>query len=468
MAGLMDFLFNPGMPNPTAYYGGMDPIFMLVLFIIGGCIVGILFGLIFKPEKYETLSVKEALKASFGTAFMGLIIGAVAALLLSLFPLFKFGLSGLSGSFWFFIIFIIGGWAVFFVIGFIYWYVPLPTALKHAVIFGTIGVVFGLACWMVFVSNTGPAGSYMAFAFAPIREQVDKFFTSLDKFRYCFYADAKCPFFIQWDEPTTQSPQEVLNIDLQFSDNKILQNRVDVQVSMTLKNPEKTEIKITPKCYLGDRPHSKDHDLEVMNLGKYALGDEFAFPLSSAEMHTTFRCVGDLPDNTANAYIGYVIVNLERPVNLKGNWPIYIGSEPNMGRTKSVMSFNAPYSFALVSDSDMPFEEGKNYDFSLVIKRLDEDANLTSIQDIKLKFPESMIAECQDFQVSGQTLEVENVDPGVLKNTTQYDKKEDIYRIPCSLYIREAPVQAVLAPIEIEANYKVISEYETTVLKEHS
>ncbi|MEM4703096.1 MAG: hypothetical protein QXP53_01270 [Candidatus Pacearchaeota archaeon] len=444
------------------YYLGLDPIFVLIILLFGGFIIfGSLFSTFYK-KPFKVLSVKEALRPAFGTGVLGAILGLVAALLISVYPLVKLGSGALLSGFLFFVVFVVGGFAIFFFIGFLYYIVDLPPTLKAFIVYGTIGAVIGLLVWVLFVYRTGPVGTYLDFAMAPVREKIDLFFRELGKFKYCFYADQRCPFFIQWDEAERQSAEELLNIDLSFSDQRILQDRINVLVSMTVKNQELTELKVKPKCYLGK---NKEQDLEVKNMGKYSVGDEFSFPLSSSEMHTSFRCYGELSEGTKPVETYQVVVVLERPVTLRATWPIYIGSEPKMGRARTIMPFNAPYSVALFSESDMPYEEGKSYDFSLVIKRIDENSNLKLLREVKINFPETILGECQHFEVFGQSLELFNVPVELLRNVTQYYKKEERYSFPCSLYVSSAPKNAVLSPIELEASYDVTSEYNTQILK---
>lgn len=450
----------------SAYYWGLDPIVILVILVGIFGLIGASIGASAWKRKVETLTVKEALRPAFAAGVMGAILGLVIALLLSIYPIVKFGFFSfgmLAFSTWlFFIVFVVGGFVVFFFGGFVYYYAPLPLPLKGAIVFGIGGAAFGFLIWTIFVASTGPFGAYASFALDPVRQKVSHFFTELGKFKHCFYADPRCPFFIQWDEPEIQKHEERLNVEVKFSDQRILQNNINVLVSLSVKNPELTWLEIKPRCYLGKK---KEVELEVKNLGKYASGDKFIFPLSSEEMHTSFRCYGELSESAKPVEYYWVVVELERPVSLEATWPIYIGSEPRMGRTKTVMPFNAPYSVALVSDSDMPYEEGKEYDFSLVLKRLDENTKLKLVRELKIMFPETILGECEHFQVSGHGLELLNVPADLLKNVTYYIKEEEKYSFPCSLYVASAPKQAVLSPIKVTASYEVVSEYSTQVLK---
>ncbi|UCD21107.1 MAG: hypothetical protein JSW08_00985 [archaeon] len=453
-----------------AYYWGIDPIIWLIILVGGFGAVLAAFGLGSKWEYEKGLTFKDSLGQAWKSGLLGLIIGLVLAFLLSLYPVFTFGFAGLYGSFLFFVVFAGLGFGAFFVGGFAYYFINIPIRLKQMIIFGIIGVAIGFTLWMVFIATTGPVGEYANFAFAPIREKIDDVFDELEKFKYCFYADARCPFFIQWDEAERINPLELLNIDVEFSDQRILRDEVNVLVSVTVKNPELTELEITPKCYLGEK---KKETLKVKHMGKYASGDKFIFPLSGEDMHTSFRCFGDIShlEGQHNTYFDKVLVEFERPVRLTGNWPVYIGSEPNMGRTKTILAYNAPYSIALYSFNDMPFEEGHTYDASLAIKRIDEDTELKFIKEIRIEFPDSILAGCGEaFDAVGQTLNMFNVDAGVLKNSSRYysNDEEEIYTFPCSIYVRSAPVQATLAPINIEAYYDVVSKYDAPILKPHS
>ncbi|MEM1535834.1 MAG: hypothetical protein QXQ82_01440 [Candidatus Pacearchaeota archaeon] len=459
---MFPFITLIGYATKSPYYWGMDPIFILVILAIIFGVIGASLGASAFREKFKTLSVKEALKPAFAAGVMGAILGLVVALLLSIYPIVKFGFAGLFSGFFFFLVFTVGGFVGFFLIGFLYYWCPLPPWVKGGIVGCAIGIGIAFLLWTLFVASTGPFGTYASFALAPVREKVSSFFAELGKFKHCFYADPRCPFFVQWDEPERQSHEELLNIEVEFSDERILQNKINLLVSLSVKNKELTELRLKPKCYLGKK---KERELEVRNLGKYAFGDEFTFPLSSEEMHTSFRCYGELSETARPVEAYHVVVVLERPVSLRATWPIYIGSEPHMGRARTIMPFNAPYSVALVSDSDMPYEEGKEYDFSIVLKRLDEKTELKLLRQIRVSFPEAILAECEHFQVSGYSLELLNVPSDLLKNVTYYSKGEEKYSFPCSLYVASAPKQAVLAPVEIEASYDVVSEYSTQVLK---
>lgn len=444
------------------YYAGMDPFFVLIILVVLGVAVGASLGAKAGKEKFTTLSVGEALKPALAAGITGAILGLVIAFLLSLYPIIKVGGAGLYGSFFFFLVFVGVGFAGFFIVGYLYFVTPASPAMKGAIIGAAVGGGLAFLFWTLFVASTGPFGAYARYATTPIREKVSEFFKEVAKFKYCFYADPRCPFFIQWDEPERQSHEEMLNVEVSFSDEKTRKDEINLLVSLAVKNQELTQLRIKPKCYLGKK---KEKEIEVKNLGKYAIGDEFAFPLSSEEMHTSFRCYTPL-DSSAPVSTYDVVVELIRPVTLRAVWPIYVGSGPNLGRSRTVMPFNAPYSIALVCDNDMPYEEGKSYDFFVVLKRLDEKTELKFLRQIRIIFPEGLLGECQYFESSGNTLELLNVPVDLLRNITSYSKQEEKYSIPCSLYVAEAPPDNYVEKlINVEASYEVVSEYKTQVLK---
>ncbi|MCS7134564.1 MAG: DMT family transporter [Candidatus Pacearchaeota archaeon] len=446
------------------YYFGMDPIFILGILMILGLIIGYILGSSACKTPPKIVSIKEALKPALSAGVAGAILGIVIAFLLSLYPIIKVGFAGLYGSFFFFLVFTVGGFAIFFLANLLYFSFPIPYQMKGGMLGALIGMGIAFVVWTTFVASTGPFGAYAKYATTPIREEMLKFFREIAKFKHCFYADPRCPFFVQWDEPERQTHEELLNIEVEFSDQRTLRDEINLLVSLKVKNYELTELRIKPRCYLGKK---KDKELQVKNLGKYAMGNEFVFPLGSEEMHTSFRCHTTL--DVARQVEAYdIVVELERPVVLQAMWPIYITSNPNaqnMGRSKTVMPFNAPYSIALVSESDMPYEEGKSYDFSVVLKRLDEDTELKFLKQIKITFPENILAECENFQASGYSLEILNVPVEVLRNVTFYDKSEEKYSIPCSLYITDAPLNPAQTIIYVEASYEVVSEHKTQVLR---
>jgi hypothetical protein len=92
---------------------------------------------------------------------------------------------------------------------------------------------------------------------------------------------------------------------------------------------------------------------------------------------------------------------------------------------------------------------------------------MTFLKELRIEFPDSILAECENFEVDGQDLVLSNIEMSVLKNITQYTTNDERYSIACSMQIKDAPQRAVLAPIKIDASYDVVTQYETPILKAH-
>lgn len=129
------------------------------------------------------------------------------------------------------------------------------------------------------------------------------------------------------------------------------------------------------------------------------------------------------------------------------------------------MQFNAPYSIAMLSNNDMPFNEGQEYPFSIVLKKRAEDAKLKQLDFMILKFSEDLIIDCEGFKGLDHELEIKDYSYEGLKNATIYDRTYDKFSWPCTLYVASAPRMAVLSPVEIESKYLVYSDYMTRIVK---
>ena len=411
---------------------------------------------------------KEVLLSALNIALIAGVIGAVIGVLLSIFAIFSIGFTGLLAT-------IVLGLCGFGILGvpfllLMFTYYGLPEGVRKAIFYFIcipllLAILFGI-CWLLYTAFTaGTLPEYLKFA-SPIFEGAESGFGELAKFRHCLYADPRCPFFISWEDASIQSAREELYVIVGFSEKKILSdNTVNLMVSLSVSNPELAELKIKPKCYLGK---DKEKELTVKNMGTYSYGDEFIFPstVSGQELHTSFRCVGDVPEAAdKNLYSDNIIIELERPVAVKTIWPIWIGEQPRMGIVKSEMKFNAPYMVSLGSHNDMPFEEGKDYDFQLTIKRKEEDVKLKEIESILVSFPEDILAGCDNFEAIDHEFELGAYPYESLKALTQYEKEYDKFIFPCILYVISAPKQAVVAPMELEAYYTVYSDYKTLVTK---
>jgi uncharacterized protein (DUF952 family) len=118
----------------------------------------------------------------------------------------------------------------------------------------------------------------------------------------------------------------------------------------------------------------------------------------------------------------------------------------------------------------MPFDQGQKdgYDFSLAIKQRDEETKLKNIELIRLTFPNNVIASCQEFSAEGNELTLRAIDETWLKEHIQYDAEERSYIFPCTLYVKSAPIDAVLAPVSIESDYTVVSTFGAKITKQPS
>jgi hypothetical protein len=318
------------------------------------------------------------------------------------------------------------------------------------------------------MERAGTLPEYLKFA-SPVFEGVQKGFKELGMYRYCLTADEKCPFFVPWDEPTVQSQQEELSVNVLFDEKKIkADNTVSLRVDLAIKNPTLAELTIKPKCYLKSKDE-KGSELTVERMGSYSYGDEFKIngTKENEEVHTQFYCSGDVPEAEGkNVYSEKVIVELERPVSVKTTWPVWIGSTPRKGLVRSTMSFNAPYTVSLASNNDMPFEEGKDYSFQVSIQKRAEDVQFKRLQSVTISLPDDIMAECEKpFENINYAIELGDASYETLKNITQYDKDLDKFVFPCTLYVSSAPQQAVQAPMQLEARYSVSSDYDTRIFK---
>ncbi len=415
-------------------------------------------------EEPKTLSVEDSFKASLPAGLAGGIIGAVIGVVLSLFAIFNIGFQGLFASLILATFGFIVGFIAIYLITFI-WYI-LPEWLKKPVTYLFVLVIIIGVIWAgIFLWKLPLTSEYLKFA-SPMFDSVGKGWHDLrTNWGACFYLKPPCPFLIDWEAPDVQSAQEELRVDVSFSENRIVQNRVNLGVSITVINPELAELKVTPKCYLGK---DKRQELRVENMGTYAFGDEFVFGTTQLgeELHTSLRCVGDIYDAAdKQLYSDYVVVELERPVTVKTTWPVHIGQEPKIGLVRSSMQFNAPYSIAMASNNDMPFNEGKDYEFTIVLKKRAEDVKLKELNYMNLKFTDDIMIQCEGFQGIDHELEIKDYSYGALRNSTQYDSTYDKFSWPCQLYVSSAPRTSVLTPVVLESKYIVYSTYSARIIK---
>ncbi len=446
-------------------------IVILVVCLIGGAIGGFYFG----RAGGKNATIGEYWQAILAGLIPGAIIGAVLGLLFSLFSIIQMGISGLLSTLVLMLICGAGG-AIALGLGnavrtlAINFMGPGAAGAGAGILFG--GIIF---CFIIFFANpaTGGAfGQYFEAGWDPVYETLSYGVEELYKWRYCFIADPHCPFFIDWSDANVQSREEVLQVNANFKETQIKNDQVNTLIELSVKNPEKYELRLIPKCFLGESL-KKSREITLKNMGTYAQGNEFVFPMSADAMSTSVRCATDVIECQGQPVClnQRVFLVLERPVLLQGVWPIYIGQKYPITGPKQVrtdLKFNAPWSVTLYSSNDLPFDQGKKdgYDFSLAIKQRDEETQIKSIELIRLTFPDSILASCQEFSAEGNELVKRNIDEKWLKENAQYDPEEKSYIFPCTLYVKKAPINAELTPIGIEADYTVTSTFEGKITKQ--
>ncbi|MBS3073281.1 hypothetical protein J4465_00595 [Candidatus Pacearchaeota archaeon] len=401
------------------------------------------------------------------------IIGAIVGVLISIFSIFQIGLQGLGATL------VLGGGG-FLGVGLIFWTFAViqnglpPQVARYLSIAGAIllciGIIFGLISFFTWMNYNPVAaetfGEYFKFA-SPLTTGIKNAGEQLSKFKYCFVADPRCPFFVNWDNPDVQNPEEQFYVTLQFSENQIINDNVNTLCSLNVMNPSFSDLTYKPACYYGSSYDQKKF-LEVTRRGSYNYGNEFIFDSSVNEQHTSFRCSGAIPEAVDKPiYSEKLFVDLERPVLAETTWPVYIGLGSNMGKIKSTMNFKAPYSTALASDNDMPFNPKNTYDFRIVLKRQDDNSKLINLEYLTLSYPTSdYIIECQGLELAADgILEIRNKNSAELKKIFLYSSEEDKYSLACTAYIIDAPETPILSPISVESKYDVLTQFEGIIKK---
>lgn len=417
-------------------------------------------------EAERQLSVRESFANAVPAGIAGGIIVAIIGVVLSLFAIFNLGFSGLLATIVLGVAGFLIGFAALFLITFV-WYLLPPVIRRPATYLFFLVLIVGLIFLAIFLWRLPLTREYLKFA-EPMFDSIGKGVRDLrTNWGACLYLKPPCPFLIDWENPDVQSAKEELRVDVAFSDNKIsrLQNKINLLVSLTVSNPEFSELRVKPKCYFGK---NKTRELRIEAMGTYSQGDEFVFgtTASGQEFHTSFRCVGEVYEAAEKElYSDYVVVELKRPVTVKTTWPVQIGTEPHIGLIKSTMQFNAPYTIAMASNNDMPFNEGKEYDFNIVMKRRAEDVKFKELNYMNVKFSEDLMISCDGFEGLDHEIEIKDYSYEGLKNISQYDKTYEKFSWPCKIYVASAPRQSVLSPVELEAKYTLYSTYKTLITK---
>ncbi|MGB9707913.1 MAG: hypothetical protein ACPLXC_01105 [Candidatus Pacearchaeota archaeon] len=409
-------------------------------------------------------SLGDSTKLALPSGIIGGVIGAIIGVVLSLFAFLSIGLNGLIATI---VLGLIGfgvGFVVVWCVTFV-WYFSPPWAKKIFSFVVAIVMIVGIIILTVFIWRQPFTKEYLKFA-SPMFDSIGRGIRDIRvNWGACLYLKPPCPFLIDWESPNVQSTQEELNIKVEFSENRIMHDRVNLAVAISVSNPEIMELHVKPKCYLGK---DKKVELQVANMGSYAYGDEFVFGTTSPgqELRTSLRCVGSIPEAAdKQVYSENVVLVLERPVTVTTTWPIQIGEEPKGGFVKSTMQFNAPYSIAMLSNNDIPFNEGKNYGFSVVLKRRAEDVKFKQLDYMTIRFSEDLLINCMGFKGMDHEIEIRDYSYEGLKNSTQYEETYDKFSWPCELYVTSAPRLAVLSPVVLESKYVVYSDYMTRVIK---
>ncbi len=411
----------------------------------------------------------------------GAIFGAIMGVLLSIFSIIALGLNGLLGTaIMLFSGALLGAIALMLFVLVKSLIVQILGDRGSRILSGLIvGIILGLLINLFILPAGGSAAlEYWKIGLDPVGKVVGDGLQEVAKWKYCFQADPRCPFWINWD-PEIQSPEEVLEVNVNFKNKDIRQDTIKLDALISVSNPEVFKLHLVPKCYLGDN-FEKSREIRIENMGSYASGNEFVFDMSSETQETSLTCSSEVPECTAtstnpkNVCSTNVYLVLERPVILNGVWPIYIGqkySSVGPKQVKTELANNVPYSIALHSPNDLPFDQGKQggYKFYIAIKQRDEDTTLKNIEIIRIIFPEGIMADCDYFSAEGNELVIRNINETWMKaNYISYDSVDKEYSFSCYLQVTKAPIYAERAAIEIESSYTVESRYSTKIIKQPS
>ncbi len=449
------------------------------IIIIGiGAFVGALGGFLIKPGGRGPTG-QEYAQAIKGGAIAGAIFGGIAGILLSIFTIINLGFNGLLAT----LVMALTGAAVGALCLALFNVIRMAsvTALGEKGAGILTGILVGIVAGILINLLILPAGGSVAIEYwklglEPVTNTLSDGWNELSKFKYCFYADPKCPFLIDWSDANVQSVQEVLSVGVRFSEYQIKNDEINIIAEISVKNPEKYELHLVPKCYLGTKI-DKSREITIKNAATYFQGVEFVFPMSSETLSSSLRCSSSVPEcQNRNVCLDQkVFLVLERPVRLQGTWPIYLGQKysfPGPRKVKTELKFNVPWQITLSSSDDMPYDEKKTYNFQLSIKQRNEETKLKNIELIRIIVPENLNIECRNFEaVSSTELELRSIDGTPidetwLKQNAQYDSVDKKYTMPCAMYVKKAAINAELSPIEIESDYTVTSTFSHVITKQ--
>jgi hypothetical protein len=411
-------------------------------------------------EESKEAKKGEGLSYGLSQGIIWAIVGAIIGVGLSLFAMIDIGYAGMSGM----LLLGLSGAAFGFCLGFIYG--SFPKNMKIVAIIIIILVIGVVVYWLADSARfgTGPFGQYLS----PISmrfESVGGLFSGFKDIGYCLTGDEKCSFIGRWKDPEIKSSEEMNNIKVEFSNKKIIEDEINLLVSLIVNNKEGENIEVVPKCYAGAK---KEEELAIINTGTYWQGTSFIFPQSEQEMTTSFRCFGT-SDKTSET----IFVVLERPVEVITQWPIEVKNiltgEEQKKHAISEMPYNAPYTVSLSSPSQIPFEKGESYDFELIIKknekRKEQNVKFKKLESLSIIAPSEIFIDYEDcLGVDSNTLS--DLTAEQLKHISDYDSTIDSFNFLCNLYVAEAQSNAQRADIYVYTNYIVESEYKTLVTKQ--
>jgi hypothetical protein len=345
--------------------------------------------------------------------------------------------------------------AVFgFGLGFLYGF--FPKNLKFLAIIIIILAIILVVYWLSTEARVsgGLFGEYLH----PISmrmEGMGDFFSGFREYTYCFGNDPRCPFIKMWEDPKVESSQERIEVKVSFSNDRVVNDNINLVVNLNVRNPEPESIEVFPKCFLG---LEKEEQLQVVNPGSYWQGDRFVFPSSQNQMTTSYRCFGSTDKLSETVYVIH-----ERPVEVVTVWPIKIKNQVENddyeGTIRSQMTYNAPYYVSLSSNNQIPFEQGKDYDFNIIIKRKERDVELKHLESMSLVSQSEVYLDCEGFE--GTVLQ--DLSHDELKQIAQHEKTNDAFRFLCSLYVADAPENAIISPITANTRYIVESEHKKLI-----
>jgi hypothetical protein len=269
-----------------------------------------------------------------------------------------------------------------------------------------------------------------------------------------------CIFFTMWEEPSIVNKTQAITVNMKAINKNIdSDGSFNIKITLDVNNKYVDFLEVIPKCYVDGQ------EVDVEGLESYAQGIGFVFPKSETTRHTSFYCSGSV-EPLPGTYTKKLEVVLERPMIVLSHLPVWLqkGSEHQRGVQSSFMENWAPYTFAIASLSDQPFDVG-DYGFSLILKQVDDDSELKSIEWIRVMADSERVSiDCDDFDVIGDNdLQIEDINKNEL---LKYSTKRTIetYMFNCKLHVLNAPSEEEKAFIRARTLY-IVETKERFILK---